>query len=688
MNPALATREIYWNINHHFIWVMYVLWLVVLVVAGYGVWLRVRRWRHGKPLARFDRPAERIQRLIQHALIQSRTAVDVYAGFFHRMIFFGFIVFVIATTIVALDADLGFSVMHGALYLYFQSFLVDVFGALVLLGILMATARRYLQKPKRLVYTSDAGRILCVLGIIILTGFLIHGWRIAATNDPWASYSPFSNLVAKASLAFMSQSALLVAHRVTWWFHLVLCFSFIAWIPYTKMMHVLTGPLNIYTSNLKPVGAALKEVDFESSESFGVNSLAKFTWKDLLDLDACTECGRCTANCPANTVGKELSPRDIIIQLRDLMHAKEKEAFGLLPDGSSPALLEDGSRPEDAPVPLAIIGAVAATEPGVLWQCTTCAACMEACPVFIEQMPKIVDMRRYLVMEQAEMPDTMQEASVSLENRGQPFRGTQATRVDWADGLNVPTIAEAEDAEVLFWVGCSGALVERNQKVIRATAQLLQKAGVKFAILGREEKCCGDPARRMGNEFLFESLAKENVELMNGYKVKKIVTACPHCMNTIRHEYPRLGGEYQVYHHTEFLAGLVESGKLKQPAVPGKKITFHDPCYLGRHNGQYEAPRQLVQLATGKAAMEMERSRNKSFCCGGGGGMSFVDEPPNQRVNRERAREALETGADLVAVACPFCMTMMEDGVNGAKGERDVKVMDVAELMNAAQLQA
>jgi Fe-S oxidoreductase len=299
-------------------------------------------------------------------------------------------------------------------------------------------------------------------------------------------------------------------------------------------------------------------------------------------------------------------------------------------------------------------------------------------------MPKIVDMRRYLVMEEAELPETMQEAVVSLENRGQPFRGTQSTRVDWADGLNVPTVGEAKDAEVLFWVGCSGALVERNQKVIRATAQLMQKAGVKFAILGREEKCCGDPARRIGNEFLFESLAKENIDLMNGYKVRKIVTACPHCMNTIRNEYPRLGGEYQVYHHSEFLADLVESGKLKQPSVPGKKITFHDPCYLGRHNGQYEAPRQLVQLATGKAAMEMERNRNKSFCCGGGG-MSFVDEPPTQRVNRERSKEALETGADLVAVACPFCMTMMEDGINAAKGEREVRVMDVAELMNAAQ---
>ncbi len=653
------------------------------MVGGYGFYRRYRHWRRGKPLACFDQPAERIGRLLQYALVQSRTTASAYPGLFHGMIFFGFLVLTAATAIVMIDFDAGIHIMHGPLYLYFQSFAVDIFGALVMVGILMATVRRYIQRPKLLVYTSDAGRILCLLGIIILTGFLLHGFRIAVSNDPWAGYAPISNLVAKGSLSLMSVETLRVAHRFTWWFHLVLCFGFLAWIPYTKMMHLLAGPLNIYTSNLKPVGAVLKDVDFESAESFGVNSLTKFTWKDLLDLDACTECGRCVDNCPAATVGKELSPRNIIIQLRDLMMTREAEVFGLLPDGKTPP-----EEQAEAHKPLAIIGAVPSTAPEALWECTTCAACMEACPVLIEQMPKIVDMRRFLVMEEAQMPEMMQEAVVSLENRGQPFRGTQATRVDWADGLNVPAIAETEDAEVLFWVGCGGALVERNQKIVRATAQLMQKAGVKFAILGREEKCCGDPARRMGNEFLFESLAKENIELMNGYKVTRIVTSCPHCMNTLRNEYPRLGGNYQVVHHSEFLSWLVESGKLEQPSMPGKKITFHDPCYLGRHNNQYHAPRKLVQLATGKAATEMERSHNKSFCCGGGGGMSFVEEPPTQRVNRERARQALETGADTIAVACPFCMTMMEDGINAEKGERDVRVMDVAELMMAAQPKA
>jgi len=305
---------------------------------------------------------------------------------------------------------------------------------------------------------------------------------------------------------------------------------------------------------------------------------------------------------------------------------------------------------------------------------------MEACPVFIEQATKIVDLRRYLVMEESDFPDTMQEAITSLESRGHPFRGTQSSRLDWAEGLNVKTAASARDAEVLLWVGCGGALIERNQKVVRATAQLLEKAGVKFAVLGREEKCTGDPARRIGNEFLFEMMAKENVGTLNGYGVKKIVTSCPHCFNTLRNEYPQLGGDYEVYHHSEFLAELVNEGRIKTTGQSDKTVTYHDPCYLGRHNGVFDAPRQLVRISS-RSTVEMKQNREQGFCCGGGGGMSFIEEPKDKRVNQERARQALETGADVVAVGCPFCMTMLEDGVNARKGDRDVQVMDVAELL-------
>lgn len=657
MIQTTPTREVLWNISN--IWLMYLLFGIALAVASYGFWRRIKVWRRGLPVDRFDHPKERLLRLLKHALAQRRTIREKYAVVFHTMIYTGFIVLTVATSVVAVHHDFGLPVMQGAFYLYFQSFIVDVFGALVLLGVSIALWRRLILKPKKLVYTDEAELILGAIWLIAFTGFLLEGWRIAATNDPWGAWSPIGYLVA---IVFkpIGKSSLTTFHLITWWSHAVMVFGFIAVAPYTKMLHVLTGPLNIYTSRLEPSGASLKAMDFdklaETGEPMGVKTLARFTWKDLADFDACTECGRCTAVCPANTVGKELSPRDIILDLR---------SFARGGDGNFAAPL---------------VNAAPATSPEALWQCTTCGACMEACPVFIEQMPKIVDMRRFLVMEESDFPDTMQEAMTSLESRQHPFRGTQATRLDWTEGLNVKTIAEARDAEVLFWTGCGGALIERNQKVVRATAQLLTKAGVKFAILGREEKCTGDPARRIGNEFLFEMMAKDNVETLNGYGVKKIVTSCPHCFNTFRNEYPQFGGSYEVFHHSEFLAKLVNDGKLSSVGKTDKTVTFHDPCYLGRHNGVTEAPRQLVQLSS-KQTVEMQMNREQGFCCGGGGGMSFVDEPKHQRVNQERARQALETGADVVAVGCPFCMTMLEDGINAKRGERNVKVMDVAEIL-------
>ncbi|HEX9162143.1 MAG TPA: heterodisulfide reductase-related iron-sulfur binding cluster [Thermoanaerobaculia bacterium] len=640
---AQATRPIYWNIAH--IWMMYALLVPAIGAGGYGVYRHIVRWRRGRPLARFDQPGQRLRLVFAHALAQRRTARERYAGLFHRFITYGFIVLTIATILVGFDADFGTRILRGWFYLYFQSFVVDVFGALVLIGIAMAALRRYVRRPAKLVRTAESAWILAAVFVIVATGFLLEGWRIAATNDPWRMWSPFGNLVAQLSAPVMSVAALQAAHRTTWWFHLAVSLAFLAWVPYTKLMHIVTAPLNIYTANLEPIGASLKKVDFES-EAFGVNSLDGFTWKDLLDLDACTECGRCTDVCPAHTVGKSLSPRDIILQLRDF------------PDGG------------------AIIGAVPATQPESLWECTTCAACVEVCPVFIEQMPKIVDMRRHLVMEEAEYPESMQDAILSLEKRGHPFSGTRATRLDWAEGLDVRHISEARDAEVLLWVGCGGALIERNQKVIRAIAQLLQKAGVRFAVLGRDEKCSGDPARRIGNEFLFDMLAKQNVANLQKYHVRKVITPCPHCFNTFKNEYPQYGGMFEVYHHSEFLAALVRDGKIGAPAEASQSVTFHDPCYLGRQNGVYEAPRALIG-----ASVEMPRNRSGSFCCGGGGGMSFVDEPADKRVNQERAREALATGADVLAVSCPFCMTMMQDGINAQKGSREMRVMDIAEVI-------
>jgi Fe-S oxidoreductase/nitrate reductase gamma subunit len=658
MNPADATRTVYWNITH--IWVMYALFVPTMLIGGYGFYRRIQLWRRGQPAHCFDQPLARFKMVFRQALLQQATRRERFAGLFHTLIFWGMIILTIATIVVFIDEDLSIRIMRGQFYLWFQSLVVDLFGIAAIIGVGLAAFRRLIIKPKQLVYTDEATLLLVLLFVILLTGFLLEGWRIAATNDPWAAWSPGGYVAAVASRSVMTDSWIRTAHRVGWWFHLLLVFGLLAWAPYTKMAHAFTAMLNLYTAPLTPPGAALKPLNFDQPDvALGVNSLAGFTWKDLLDFDTCTECGRCTNACPAHSVGKQLSPRDIILDLQRLSHTRKDFKEPLI--GSTPSLSADS-----------------------LWACTTCAACMEACPVGISQMPKIVDMRRFLTMEQAELPETMQAAIASLETRGHPFAGAQFSRLDWAKGLNVPQRSQLQECDVLLWVGCGGALVERNQKVIRSLVQLLLQAGVKFAVLGREEKCTGDVARRLGHEFLFQSLTKDNIATLNRYQIKTVITACPHCFNTFKNEYPQLGGNYNVYHHTEYLERLVNEGKLTPRARPDAKVTFHDPCYLGRHNGIYDSPRALAELSVNSRPVEMTQNRERSFCCGGGGGLSFIDESPAQRVNSARAQQALDTGADIVAVGCPFCMTMLEDGVkacqNGKSGHA-ARVMDVAELL-------
>ncbi|MCA9076769.1 MAG: respiratory nitrate reductase subunit gamma [Planctomycetaceae bacterium] len=670
LNPAEATREVMWNISHS--WVMYMLLVPTMIIAGRGVYRQVQKWRAGQPAARFDRPAERIKRVVKHVLLQQATLRDRFAGVYHFLLFWGMITLTIATTVVLIHHDFSIDIMRGRFYLYFQSLFVDVLGVLAMTGVAMLAVRRWIVRPKKLVYTDESTWLLVLLFAILGTGFLLEGWRIAATNDPWGNWSPAGIVISKASLAVASVETLTTLHWLVWWFHMALVFGLIAWAPYTKLLHVLTAPLNIYTANLDAGGGTLKQIDFESAQSFGINSLEQFTWKDLLDLDACTECGRCTSVCPANTVGKQLSPRDIILDLQSLLDRN---------DLASRNSKSDGEQPDEYKPAFPVIGQTDNLSSDALFECTTCAACVEICPVSIEQLPKIVDMRRFQVMERAEFPQQMQDAISSLEGRGHPFKGTQLSRMDWAEGMDVPTIEDVDAPEVLLWVGCGGALVDRNQRSTRALANLLKQAGVNFAILGREETCTGDPARRIGNEFLFETLATQNIETLKTHNIKSVLTSCPHCFNTFRNEYPKLGGDFEVLHHTTYLAKLIGEGRLTLDAKAAERIAFHDPCYLGRHNGITDAPRKILKQLTGSAPAEMEKHGRQSFCCGGGGGLSFVDEPPDKRVNQERARQALDTNAETLAVGCPFCTTMMEDGINAVKGDREMVVKDIAEVM-------
>ncbi len=657
------TREVYFNIEQ--VWVMYVLLAATLAVFGHGCHRRWRLWKAGAPAPVRGAISARLRRLLLQ-VFGHRTLLARYraAGLFHLLLFWGFVILFAGTVVVFIHEDLGLHIMQGGFYLYFQSLALDLFGVLAVAGVLFALIHRYVFGAARLKpdMPADAGLLLLIL-LILLTGFLVEGLRIALTADPWAAWSPVGQWVG-ALLADVEDPAMRSLHRLLWWLHLLLVFGFIAWIPYSKLFHLLTAPANVFLQPLEPRGV-LAAIDLERAETLGASRIEHFTWKDLLDLDSCTECGRCEVNCPAFLSGKPLSPKRLVLDLRSA-----------LPQAAA-------ARPaaEDAPSPL--VGPVIREE--TLWSCTTCGACMEQCPVAISQVPKIVEMRRHLVMERAEFPGDLQAALRSLEARGHPYPGSQASRTDWMQGMDIQPLANqlAAEFDVLLWVGCGGALNQRNQEVTRAIARLLQRAGVRFAVLGREERCTGDPARRAGHELLFQTLAQQNIETLHRYRVKKIVTGCPHCMNTFRHEYPQFGGQFEVVHHSELLEQLVAEGRLRAHAAPLGRVAFHDPCYLGRYNQVYEAPRALV-AAAGARTTEPEWTRRNALCCGGGGGFAFMEERQGTRMNGSRARQLVATGAEAMAVGCPFCMMMIEDGVKTCAGASPPQVLDIAEVLERA----
>jgi Fe-S oxidoreductase len=454
-----------------------------------------------------------------------------------------------------------------------------------------------------------------------------------------------------------------VVFHLAWWAHAGLLLGFLVLLPYSKHLHILVSPLNVFFSPLEPKGQ-YRSMDLENSETFGVGSLTELAWKDLFDTYNCTECGRCTSRCPANMSGKELDPKWLILNLR---HQLFEEA---------PALLgQPGARgPEKA-----LVGDV--IHDNVLWACTTCRWCVDACPVFIEHVPKIVDMRRWLVLTESRFPAELQPAFRNLETNGNPWQMSWQTRADWAQDLGVKQMAEVREAEYLYWVGCYGSFDERNKKVARALVRVLQAAGVDFAILGNEEKCTGEPARRLGHEYLYQTLAQGNIETLKRYKFQTIVTACPHCFNTIRNEYPQFDGHFRVVHHTQLLDDLIRSGRLSPAQRDGERITYHDACNLGRYNDIYDEPRRVLAEVTRGELVEMKLNRSKGFCCGGGGGRAWLEEHEGRRVNQLRVEQAMEVKPDILASACPFCLTMFEDGVKAKEVGDKIKTRDIAELL-------
>ena len=666
-----ASREVFWNISNTFI--LYSLFVVLLIILIYGVNRRIRLWRQGKPDNRFDRPVRRLLAVLKYGMAHHRILKESYPGLMHVAIFIGFIVLTIGTATVSFDYDVWRilfgqqSFLRGSFYLYF-SLILELAGLLALIGIAMALIRRYALRPDRLHNEKDDLIFLAGLGIIIITGFLIEGSRIAATRPAWASWS-FVGYAVSRLFSKTDHQTLLTLHKILWWTHLVMAFSFLAYIPFSKLFHILASPLNIFFLSFKPKGE-LTTLDIENSETFGAARIKDFTWKHLLDLDACTRCGRCQDQCPAYISGKPLSPKKIILDLFDQLHLRAE-------NGSRNDITADESTPS-------LVGSAVSCDE--IWACTTCRACMEACPVLIDHIDKIVDLRRNRVLMASDFPRELYTTFRAMENNSNPWGIGSSKRADWTDGLTIKMAGEADSFEYLWFVGCAASFDERAQQVSRLFARILNAAGVNYAILGTEEKCCGETARRLGNEYLAQNMMEMNINLLNELKVKKIITTCPHCYNTLKNEYPAFQGVYEVHHATQFLYQLIADNRLiLNPVSHLSKIAFHDSCYLGRFNDIYEEPRKILDAISAGAVVEVgDKHHANSFCCGAGGGRMWLDESIDTRVNHIRLDQFLTRNVQQIVSACPYCSIMFRDAIKDKDAEKTITVIDLIEIVAMA----
>jgi Fe-S oxidoreductase len=614
-------------------------------------WKLYRLLRSGKPAARFGDVPARARAEATVVVGQSKLLQRLLPGLVHAAIFWGFLVLFPTILIAMIGAVDRHSTLPWLGAQGWYALLVDIFALLVLLGVVAAFVIRVVQRPPRFKgsHLGEANLILALIAGIVSTLLLWHASRIALhLNEYPAQWAPVSNL-----LSHVVAPVAPVLERVAVWAHVLIILSFLVYLPYSKHLHILVAAFNVYFGKTGARGR-LEPINFDKPEievRFGSARPSDMTWKQMLDTMSCTECGRCQDVCPAYATGKALSPKLLIMAMRDQ----------LISDASTPI------------VPNAVTD-------DVVWDCVTCGACVRECPVGIEHIDHVIDLRRNLVMVESRFPVEAGAMLRDVDRSSNPWGKPQADRTQWAEGLGVRVLQPGEPApDVLFWVGCAPAFDERARKAAVSTAKLLQEAGVDFAILGPREACTGDPARRMGDEYTFQRLAGENVATLNGAAVKKIITTCPHCFNTLGNEYSDFGGAYEVVHHTEFLAQLVREGKLS-PAPSDRTITYHDSCYLARHNDVRSQPRELV-AAVGKA-IEMPRNRERTFCCGAGGARMWMEEKRGRPINQERVREAAATGAETLAVACPFCTVMLDDGVRetGAK----LQVFDLATLLAEA----
>ena len=652
------SREIYWNVGHGVgtLLPMYLLTLASIAILVSAFMKRVKVYKQGQSIDRLYQLPVRILNLIKNVLLQSKVLWVKGPGLAHGLFFWGFFLLFLGTCLIVVQADftdLLFDVkfLKGNFYLFF-SVVLDMAGLVAVLMLGGLFVRRYFVRPEGLETSKDDAIMHGLLFAILISGFVIEGARMAVTElgTSLSYWSPVGLAFAKG-MAGLGEESLRSVHSLTWWFHLLLVMAFIVLIPFTKFRHIFTTSLNYLFEDLGPTGKLVSlDMEDEEAESFGASAITDLTWKDIFDTDACTQCKRCQDLCPAHNTDKPLSPMKIVNQIGEVAFEN--------PEGN---LIE-------------------ACDKEAVWSCTTCLACQDICPASIEHVKKIVDMRRNMVLMEGEFPgEEVMTAMEQTEVNGNPLGLGYASRGDWAEEMGIKPLSEDPDVDILYFVGCYASFDKRNIKIAKSFVTLCQAAGIKVGILGKEEKCCGEPMRKMGNEYLYQSLALENVELIKGYNVKKVVTTCPHCFNTLAKDYRDLGFEIEVESYTVFLEDLLKTGKLKVNAEE-LHCTYHDSCYLGRHNDIYNTPRSLIKAAGGQIT-EMNKNRAEAFCCSAGGGRIMAEEKLGDRINIKRVEMAVETGAPTLLSNCPFCLTMFEDGVKGADVEDKLNTKDIAEVL-------
>jgi Fe-S oxidoreductase len=649
----------------------------ILLAASLGFFIHsavrlVKFLQLGKEENRFDQAGARVRKVLAVAFGQTKLMREPFAGLMHFFVFWGFIILLTAVLEAIIEGFVpGFNLQSLGPIFPPLAALQELVAALVVLACISDLARWHFAPPKRYFGKEITGHVrtdaTLILGLILVIMLSMLGTN--ATRMVISGQLSRARFISIQLAPLFTQPSAEIWFGLFWWIHILVVLGFLNYLPRSKHLHVLTSVPNVYFSSLEPRGRLAKlDLEDENAEKYGADDIRDLTWKQLLDGLTCTDCGRCTSVCPASNTGKALSPRKIIMNIRE----RTAEFAPVLVAGT-------GDEHQDILSHRLLDNFVTAQE---LWDCTTCQACMQECPVNIEHVPAIMEMRRFLVLTESRFPEELTATFKNLETNFTPWAFSHETRADWAKGLDVKTMAETSgaDIDVLYWVGCAGSYDQRYQKVSRGMVKLLNAAGVRFAILGTEEKCNGDAARRAGNEYLAQMLINENVESLNRYHVKKIVATCPHCYNTLKNEYPQFGGHYEVVHHTELLQELLQSQRLKIAKQAQEKVTYHDSCYIGRYNNIYDAPRILLGAA-GSRLVEMPRARDRGFCCGAGGARMFMEEKEGKRVNVERTEEALKLSPATIATACPFCMTMLTDGLKAKDADERVQVRDIAEVL-------